>query len=63
MQIGAINRRARQQYAAFVSAMDMVRAALDEANKLVATMPKRPAQRVVDGVHAGGVAGAAADRD
>lgn len=42
MQIGAINRRARQKYASFVSAMDMVREALDEAHKLVAKMPKQP---------------------
>jgi hypothetical protein len=42
MQIGAVNRRARQKYAAFVSAMDMVRSALDEAHKLVAKMPKQP---------------------
>lgn len=42
MQIGAINRRARQKYAAFVGAMDMVREALDQARKLVATMPKQP---------------------
>jgi len=42
MQIGVINRRARERYATFVSAMDMVRESLDEANKLVATMPKKP---------------------
>jgi hypothetical protein len=42
MQIGAINRRAQQRYATFVSAMDLVRETLDEANKLVAKMPKQP---------------------
>lgn len=42
MQIGAINRRARQRYAAFVGAMDMVRQTLDEVNKLVAKVEKRP---------------------
>lgn len=42
MQIGAVNRRAQKRYATFVSAMDLVREMLDEANKLVAKMPKRP---------------------
>lgn len=45
MQIAAINRRAQQRYATFVGAMDMVRETLDEANKLVAKMPKQPASR------------------
>lgn len=42
MQIGAINRRARQKYAVFVSAMDAVREALDGAHKLIAKAPKQP---------------------
>ena len=42
MQIGVINRRARQKYAVFVGAMDAVREALDEARKLVGTVPKQP---------------------
>jgi len=42
MQIGAVNRRARQRYASFVTAMEMVRTALDEVNVLVLKVEKRP---------------------
>lgn len=41
MQIESINRRARERYASFVSAMDMVREALDNLTPLIAKVHAR----------------------
>ncbi len=40
MQIPAINQRARQRYASFVTAMDMVREALDNLTPLLVKVRK-----------------------
>ncbi|MBB4906360.1 hypothetical protein [Actinophytocola algeriensis] len=40
MQIDAVNRKARQKYASFVSAMDMVREALDNLTPVIAKVRK-----------------------
>ena len=40
MQIESVNRKARQKYASFVSAMDMVREALDNLNPVIAKVRK-----------------------
>ena len=40
MQIDSVNRKARQKYASFVSAMDMVREALDKLTPLIGKVRK-----------------------
>lgn len=40
MQIESVNRKARQKYASFVSAMDMVREALDNLTPVIAKVRK-----------------------
>jgi adenylosuccinate synthase len=42
MQIEAVNRRARERYATFVTAMEMVMHALEETNTLIAKVGKKP---------------------
>jgi hypothetical protein len=41
MQIPAVNRRARERYTTFVTAMDMVMHALDETNKVIGRVGKK----------------------
>ena len=43
MQIEPVNRRARARYGTFVAAMDMVVHALDETNKVIDRVQKKPA--------------------
>jgi len=43
MQIDALNRRARERYGAFVTAMDAVLHALDETNSLISRVQRKPA--------------------
>jgi hypothetical protein len=42
MQIEAVNRRARERYATFVTAMGMVMHALDETNSVINKVGKQP---------------------
>ena len=41
MQIEAVNRRARERYGTFVTAMDMVMHALDETNSVINKVQKK----------------------
>lgn len=42
MQIEAVNRRARERYATFVTAMDLVLHALEETHKVIGRVGKKP---------------------